>query len=250
MNDAPPHAHPAHLALLHTSPVHVPVFDRLRDESHPGLALRHLVHEPLLDRARAEGPDAVAADVRALLAGAAADGARAVLCTCSTLGAVAEAQAGPAGVTVLRVDRPMAAAAVAVGPRITVVAALASTLGPTAALIEEEAVRAGRPVDVRTTLVPGAWERFEAGDRDGFLAAVAQAVDAVTGADAVVLAQASMAGAADRAATRLPVLASPRLGLRAAAGLAAGLVAGAEPVEGTDGGGKGVERVEAGAEGR
>lgn len=210
------------LALLHTSPVHTPVFDALRDTHHPGLGLRHLVREPLLDRARAEGPESVAADVRALLAGAAADGARAVLCTCSTLGAVAEAQADAAGVPVLRVDRPMAAAAVAAGPRIAVVAALDSTLAPTAALIEEESARAGRPVDVRTALVPGAWERFEAGDRDGYLDAVARAVDAVTDADVIVLAQASMADAADRTTTALPVLASPALGLRAAATLATG----------------------------
>ncbi|MYR45323.1 arylsulfatase, partial [Streptomyces sp. SID5910] len=38
------------LALLHTSPVHVPVFDALRDEAHPGLVLRHHVDAGLLDR--------------------------------------------------------------------------------------------------------------------------------------------------------------------------------------------------------
>jgi hypothetical protein len=97
------------LALLHTSPVHVPVFDALRDETHPGLELRHVVDERLLERARAEGPDAVAEDVAAVLRRAVAEGARAVLCTCSTIGAVAEA--ADVGVPVLRVDRPMAAAA-------------------------------------------------------------------------------------------------------------------------------------------
>ncbi|WP_344282320.1 aspartate/glutamate racemase family protein, partial [Streptomyces hebeiensis] len=200
------------LALLHTSPLHVPVFDGLRDAGHPGLALRHLVHEDLLRRARSAGPDAVAGAVGAVLARAVAEGATAVLCTCSTLGAVAEA-AGPAlGVPVLRVDRPMARAAAA--GRVVVIAALESTLEPTAALVREEA--AGRPVALRTVLVAGAWERFEAGDRDGFLDAVATAVDAVTGADAIVLAQASMADAADRTTTSAVVLASPRSGLAAA----------------------------------
>ncbi|EHN78423.1 hypothetical protein SMCF_2038, partial [Streptomyces coelicoflavus ZG0656] len=48
------------LALLHTSPVHIPVFDALRDAAHPGLALRHHVDAGLLERARSEGPGAVA----------------------------------------------------------------------------------------------------------------------------------------------------------------------------------------------
>ncbi|MEV7404874.1 arylsulfatase [Streptomyces sp. NPDC091267] len=208
------------LALLHTSPVHVPVFDALRDADHPGLVLRHLVHTDLLDRARVLGPEAVRGDVETLLTGAAAEGATAVLCTCSTIGGVAESLGAALGVPVLRVDRPMAAAA-AVAGRVTVLAAVPSTLQPTGALLAEEAARAGvRPAQVRTVLVEGAWERFEAGDRDGFLDLVAAAADAVTDADAIVLAQASMAEAATRTVTRIPVLSSPRPGLAAAAAAA------------------------------
>ncbi|GHC88993.1 hypothetical protein GCM10010349_76630 [Streptomyces flavofungini] len=207
------------LALLHTSTAHIPVFDALRDADHPGLALRHLVHEDLLARARAEGPDAVADDVRAALVEA-AEGADAVLCTCSTIGGVAESHAVAAGVPVLRVDRPMAAAAVRAGPVVAVVATVASTLEPTAALVREEAARAGRPVDIRTVLVDGAWERFAAGDREGHLRLVAGVVERVAGTvGAVVLAQASMADAADRAPAGTPVLSSPRTGLSAAARL-------------------------------
>jgi hypothetical protein len=206
------------LALLHTSPVHVPVFDALRDEDHPGLELRHFVDEELLNRARIEGPAAVEADVRAALKRAVASGARAVLCTCSTIGGLAETAAAEAGVPVLRVDRPMASAAVATGPRVVVIAALDSTLGPTAALIEEEARSAGRPVAVRTRLVPGAWQCFETGDTEGYLRLVGAAADEVTDADAIVLAQASMAPAQHLTTTAIPVLSSPRLGLAAGAG--------------------------------
>lgn len=203
------------LALLHTSPVHVPVFDALRDEDHPDLELRHTVDEELLARARIEGPAAVADEVRVALGRAVADGAGAVLCTCSTIGGIAER--AEAGVPVLRVDRPMAAAAVAIGPRVTVVAALESTLAPTVALVEDEARAAGRPVTVRTLLADGAWARFEAGDRDGFAAAVAATADSVTGADVIVLAQASMAPAQRLVTTAVPVLSSPRPGLAAGA---------------------------------
>ncbi|MFF7855178.1 aspartate/glutamate racemase family protein [Streptomyces sp. NPDC007904] len=219
------------LALLHTSPVHVPVFDALRDEAHPGLRLLHLVDEDLLRRARLAGPAAVAGDVRARVREAVDGGARAVLCTCSTIGGVAEAAAAGAGVPVLRVDRPMAGAAVAAGRRVTVLAALESTLRPTAALIEEEARRAGRPAQVRTVLVEGAWARFEAGDTDGYVRRVADAADAVADADAIVLAQASMAPAGRLTTTTVPVLSSPRPGLAAGAE-----AAGTATTGGADGG--------------
>ncbi|WKV70694.1 aspartate/glutamate racemase family protein [Streptomyces sp. PCS3-D2] len=199
------------LTLLHTSPVHVPVFDALRDRHHPGAVLRHLVVPELLDRARAHGPRSVAPALLELLAAA---GPGPVLVTCSTIGATAEALVPALGSAVLRVDRPMAAAAVRTGPRIAVLAALASTFAPTVELLAEEA--AGRPVSVRTHLVAGAWASFEAGDTARYLAQVAEAADAVTGADVIVLAQASMAGAAELATTGIPVLASPGPGLAAA----------------------------------
>ncbi|MFF9868977.1 aspartate/glutamate racemase family protein [Streptomyces sp. NPDC013953] len=205
------------LALLHTSPVHVPVFDALRDAHHPALVLRHTVDAALLEHARAEGPEAVGGAVGAAVLAAVGDGARAVLCTCSTLGAVAERVA--AGVPVLRVDRPMAAAAAAMGRRIVVVAAVASTVEPTVELLREEAGR--RSPRIGTLLVDGAWALFEAGDRDGYLDAVAAAVDGVRDADAIVLAQASMADATARTRTAVPVLSSPRPGLAAAAAAAA-----------------------------
>ncbi|MFD7131677.1 aspartate/glutamate racemase family protein [Streptomyces sp. NPDC059894] len=203
------------LALLHTSPLHVPVFEALRDEDHPGLELRHFVDEDLLSRARAHGPDAVAADVRAVLDQAVAEGARAVLCTCSTLGAVAEA-AGTR-VPVVRADRPMAAAAVAAGPRVVVLATVESTFEPTVGLVREEARRAERAVSVRTVLVDGAWSRFAAGDTEGCARLVADAADAVGDADAILLAQGSMAPAQRLTRTPVPVLSSPRSGLAAGA---------------------------------
>ncbi|MEV0459868.1 hypothetical protein AB0H89_32355, partial [Catellatospora methionotrophica] len=77
----------------------------------------------------------------------------------------------------------------------------------------------GRSVTVSARVICGAWDRFEAGDLDGYLDRIAAALGEVTDADVIVLAQASMAPAAERNATTVPVLASPRLGLRAAAAL-------------------------------
>ncbi|MYR63845.1 arylsulfatase, partial [Streptomyces sp. SID625] len=96
--------------------------------------------------------------------------------------------------------------------------ALESTLAPTTALLAEEAARAGRRVTVRPLFVPGAWALFEAGDTEGYVREIATAADSVPAADAdaVVLAQASMAAAVDRVTTAVPVLAGPRPGLAAA----------------------------------
>ncbi|MGW6708859.1 aspartate/glutamate racemase family protein [Streptomyces sp. NPDC054956] len=199
------------LTLLHTSQVHVPVFEALRDRNHPGAALRHLVVPELLERARAEGPEAVAPALRELLAGSGGP----VLVTCSSIGGTAEALAPEIGVPVLRADRPMAAAAVRTGPRIVVLATVESTVAPTRELVVEEA--AGRAVEIRTHLVAGAWELFEAGDVAGNHRLVAQAADAVTDADVIILAQGSMAGATELVTTSVPVLTSQ------ASGLAAGL---------------------------
>jgi hypothetical protein len=98
---------------------------------------------------------------------------------------------------------------------------VSSTIGPTVALIEEEADRAGRSVVVTSTVVADAWSAFESGDHAGYSAKVAAALSRVDGADVIVLAQASMARAADGWAGPVPVLCSPRPGFRAAAAVAA-----------------------------
>jgi hypothetical protein len=122
------------------------------------------------------------------------------------------------GKGVIRVDRPMAEAAVAMGSRIIVAAALESTIGPTSELIQSVAAEQGRAVSIRPLLCAGAWERFEAGDQAGYWQAVADTLrrDGLDG-DVIVLAQASMAGAAALLADHpLPILSSPRMGLEAA----------------------------------
>ena len=143
-----------------------------------------------------------------------------VLCTCSTIGESAEAAAAPPGTRVIRVDRAMADQAVATGPNILVAAALASTLAPTQALILESASRVG--VNARTTrlVVADAWPFFEQGDFAAYLRRIADALKTVDDCDVVVLAQASMAGAAELCSgLAVPVLSSPRLGLESALAL-------------------------------
>jgi hypothetical protein len=199
------------LGLLHTSPVHVATFDALAAEEAPGVEIVHLVREDLLADAREHGPEAVAGRVAEAVRDLSTD---AVLCTCSTIGAVAEQV--DTGVPVLRLDRPMAAQAVSGNGPVVVLAALESTLVPTLELLAEEAGRAGTTPSIEARIVAGAWERFEAGDTEGYLHLVRAELGRVQDGAVVVLAQASMAPAADGARAGIPVLSSPRTGLRAA----------------------------------
>ena len=183
--------------------------------------VQHVVEETLLTDARRLGVDdaRVQGRLEQVLASL-GETAAVVLCTCSTLGAAAEAFDKTFGARILRVDRPLAEAAVAQGSTIVVVAALASTLEPTRALLEDEAARVGKPITVTASVVEGAWDHFEGGDEDAYLRAVAAHVDEVQAyGEVVVLAQASMVGAERLVRTTKPVLSSPRLGLLAALGL-------------------------------
>ncbi|MSP49989.1 MAG: arylsulfatase [Alphaproteobacteria bacterium] len=208
------------LSFLHTAESNVAAVGKLMAELAPEIPIRHHLATELLAEAVKAGTvtDAVAAGVRARLADAAAE-ASVVVCTCSTIGAVAEAANGTLPAPVLRIDRAMAEVAVAKGRRILVAACVASTVGPTSDLVAKVGREAGRPVDIRVVLIDGAWPKFLAGDIKGYEAAIIERLAGEKGdAEVVVLAQASMAGAAPAAERRLglPVLTSPRLGIAAA----------------------------------
>lgn len=207
-----------HIAFLHTSPVHVETFGRLVEAADPAVLVEHVVAEDLLHDAQRLGADdpGLVGRIHKAMADAAAHGAAMVVCTCSTIGGAAERTPTGAGFTVARIDRAMADRAVELGPRILIVAALASTLMPTARLIQESAVARHAEVVLDHLLVDGAWLYFQSGDRIAFLATVAAAVRAHPGpADAVVLAQASMAPAADLLRDLgVEVLSSPARGVR------------------------------------
>jgi Asp/Glu/hydantoin racemase len=208
------------LSFLHTAESNVAAVSKLMAELAPDVPIRHQLAAELLAEAVKAGTvtDAVAKGVRERLADA-ATGASVVVCTCSTIGAVAEAANGTLPAPVQRIDRAMAEVAVGKGRRILVAACVASTVGPTSDLIAKVAREAGRPADLRVVLIAEAWPRFLAGDVKGYEAMIVDRLTREKGdAEVVVLAQASMAGAAPEAERRLglPVLTSPRLGVTAA----------------------------------
>lgn len=209
----------AAIAFLHTSDSHIPTFSQLLAEADPSLEATHVVRADLLAQAQRVGADdaVLVQQVQQAMADAAAAGPALVVCTCSTIGGVAERTPTGGRFSAMRIDRAMADRAVMQGPRILVVVALQSTLTPTTQLIAESAAALGRQAEVLPLWVQGAWAHFERGDRAAYVAAVAEAVrGAADQADVVVLAQASMAPAQQSLQDlSVPVLASPALGVAA-----------------------------------
>jgi len=207
------------LALIHTSATLVPVFAQLCKAKLPHAATFNIVDDSLVRQIGAKGgitPD-IAARVAGYIGSAASGGADFILVTCSSIGPAVEAAAASVKVPVLRVDQPMADAAIQAGRRIGVIATLPTTLNPTSDLVRRRAVAAGRTIELTTRLVEGAFEALMAGDaatHDALVGAALQELS--TQVDVILLAQASMARVVDTlpaASRRIPILASPPLAI-------------------------------------
>lgn len=210
------------IACLHTIDSNVPVFEAARAALGLSVELHHQVRDDLLKNAERAGglTPAIAAEAAEVLTALGA-GADAVLLTCSTLGPSIAGVAQAIGKPVLRVDGALAEAAVRKGGRVVVLCAVETTIEPTRALFAAAAEKTGATIEMR--LVPDAWPEFKAGRLERYFALVAAAADraaAEPGVAAVALAQASMAGAAQKC--RLKPLTSPAVGLAAASTAAQG----------------------------
>ena len=203
------------LGLIHTSATLVPVFAALCKEKLPGVETFNIVDDSLVKNIREAGRITATIEMRVAgyLTSAAYAGADYILVTCSSVGPAVEAGAKGIPTPVLRVDLPMADKAVATGKKIGVVATLATTLEPTAELIERRAALAGKKIELTSKLVEGAFEALMAGDGATHDAKVAAALKELSQqVDVIVLAQASMARVVDSLKPedkRVPILASP-----------------------------------------
>lgn len=206
------------LAFLHTAEVHVQTFGGLAREIAPELRVQHLVMEELLADARTLGVDhaGLVTRVHEAMRDAASDGASVVVCTCSTIGGIAEKTATGGAFAALRIDRAMADRAVRNGPRVLIVGAVESTIDPTLSLVLSAARQAGVGIRASTLLVEDAWVHFQSGDTARYIATLAESIRAAAddGIDVIVLAQASMAPVTGLLADLgVDVLSSPQLGV-------------------------------------
>ncbi len=200
------------LTLLHTAELHRATFDALRDRIAPTARLDHVMRPDFLERAQ-HGIDAALGDeiVETIKA---APGP--VICTCTTIGPVA-ARAGA-----IRVDWPMMQAAAQTKGAVLMVYCLDSTRAPSLALLQGAMTAAGHPGPLipLPLPLPGLWPLFAEGKTADFATALAtatrQQATQMPNLGAIVLAQASMAGAAPLLDDLgVAVLSSPELALRA-----------------------------------
>lgn len=198
------------IALLHTGAVNIAPFGALTRAHWPGVETLNLLDDKIVADLRTTRASSVEERLRDLVGTAKAAGADAVLLTCSSISEYAAGLGEAAGIPVLRVDEAVADAAVAAGRRIAVIATLPTTLGPSVRLVRERAALAGADPEVSEVLVEGAFEAVAAGDTATHDRLVGEAVvRAAATADVVVLAQASMATAAQAVCVSIPVLTSP-----------------------------------------
>jgi hypothetical protein len=213
------------IAFLHTSPAHVPTFGRLMQDIAPKLKVAHLVREDLLADAQKEGveDENLIARIRKAMSDASESGAAIVVCTCSTIGGVAESMHTGETFKPARIDRAMADRAVAGDGPVLLVAALESTLGPTRTLLESSAERLGTKPAIESLVVKDAWQHLLADEQGKYIEAIVRAVSKAKGpSGVVVLAQASMAPAAEPLGKLgITALSSPRLGVEHAVALCA-----------------------------
>lgn len=205
------------LALISTGlDLSVKIRDMAR-ERLPGSRIISIVDDSVVATIEREGgrmSEAVKERVVAYVRNAERSGADAALVTCSSISEAVDAARTAVRIPVFKIDEPMMVKALACGERIGVIATLATTLAPTARLLERKAEELGKEATVEARLVEGAFSALSEGRGDEHDALVREAIRRLEAeCDAVILAQASMARAVEGFDARVPVLASLPLGL-------------------------------------
>lgn len=201
------------IAFLHTADVHVETFNQIFADMRADAQLVHHVDVGLLERARNEGIDAVRGEVLQILQGL--NDADAVLCTCSTLGPIAD-DAAKTTPNIIRIDRPLMEQACVAGSKMLVAMCLDSTREATLDLLQECASQTGQSITPVVVICSEAWAHFEAGDQAAYALSIANAIKSKLSeqpdVQSILLAQASMRVAEpELAGVSIPVYSSPTL---------------------------------------
>lgn len=201
------------VALIHATPLAIDPIAQAFERHWPQVERLNLLEDRLSqDRAR-DGrlTEAMTARFVALTRYAVGAQADAILFTCSAFGPAIEAAARAVSVPVLKPNEAMFEQALLAGERLGLVATFEPSLAPMREELLAMAAARGRRVALVERHVPEAMQRLAQGDAATHHRLVAHAVAGLSDCDAVMLAQFSMADAADLARQQLakPVLTSP-----------------------------------------
>ncbi|MFZ2657980.1 MAG: aspartate/glutamate racemase family protein [Victivallales bacterium] len=207
------------IAIIHTSFVSVDDLRKLCSEIIPGVKVWNIVDDSLLQDVLSAGglTEGVTRRICAYAVEAEARGADLILNQCSSVGEAVDVARRILNVPFIKIDEPMAAESVRLGSRISVIATVPTTLGPSARLIEAMAAKAGRNASIRQCLCKGAFDALvKEGDKEKHNSIVLEKIrEESEKSDVVVLAQGSMVALLPCLKDiRKPILTSPRMGIQ------------------------------------
>jgi Asp/Glu/hydantoin racemase len=215
--------------FIHTISGLTGMFNDLCAELVPDADLCHVSDESIIQRILAAKGLTPAIYRRACehIVAAEAAGAQVIQLTCSSISPCADVAQRLVGVPVLKIDEPMARAAVKGHRSVGVIATNPGTLKPSTQLVEAVAREMGEQVEVKSVLCEGAYPAWLAGNREEHDRIVhTHLLDLMHRVEVVCLAQASMSRIADHLEDeekKVPVLSSPRLAVERLAVVVAGL---------------------------
>lgn len=207
------------VAVIHTSFVSVNDLKELFREIMPQVEMVNIVDDSLLAEVKTNGSitPGIIRRVCAYAVQAEALGADAILNQCSSVGEAVDVARNMIKIPYIKVDEAMAEEAVKIGGRVSVIATVASTMGPSVRLIKRTAERMHKEIEVKECLVDGALDiLMKEGNQEKHNQMVLSEIEKVESeSDVIVLAQGSMTVLLPQLKhIKKPVLTSPRLGVQ------------------------------------
>ena len=183
-------------AVIHTSFVSVDALKELFKEIIPEVQMINIVDDSLLAEVMANGSitPGIVKRVCTYAMQAEALGADIILNQCSSVGEAADVARNMIKNPYLKVDEPMAEEAVRIGEKISVIATVQSTMGPSVRLIERAAAKINKKIKIKECLVDGALDiLMKEGNKEKHNRMVLDEIEKVESeSDVIVLAQGSM----------------------------------------------------------
>ncbi|MCJ7690565.1 MAG: aspartate/glutamate racemase family protein [Clostridiaceae bacterium] len=206
------------VAVIHTSFVSVDALKELFKEIIPEVEMINIVDDSLLKEVMANGQitPAIVRRISTYAQQAEALGVDLVLNQCSSVTEAVDVARKMLKIPYIKIDEAMAEEAVTIGGRISVVATVASTMGPSVRLIERAANRMNKQVDIRRCLIDGALDvLMKEGNKEKHNKMVLDEIERIVNdSDVIVLAQGSMIVLLPQLKhIKIPVLTSPRSGV-------------------------------------
>ena len=204
----------ARIALIHATPAAVEPIKSAFADSWPEPDLVNLLDDSLSrDRALSlELTDRMYERFDAMGQYAMSIGADGILFTCSAFGPAIDRVAQAVPIPVLKPNEAMFSEALAIGGRIGMLATFEASIPSMTAEFTAATAESGAAVMLESVFVPHAMAALLAGKRDHHDALIEQAAPSLADCDAIMLAQFSMAPAAERLRQRMPgvpILTSP-----------------------------------------